>query len=64
MINKNLNHYEATYNGVIIEEFDNYTEFYNWLMGSDWSVMDFGNDTGIIVIEPITEELLQKLHIK
>ena len=64
MINKKLNHYEATYNGVIIEEFDNYTEFYNWLMGSDWSVMDFGNDTGIIVIEPITKELLQKLHIK
>lgn len=27
MINKKLNHYEATYNGVIIEEFDNYTEF-------------------------------------
>lgn len=64
MINKKLKHYEAVWNGVIIEEFDNYTESYNWLIGSDWSVKDFGNDTGVIVIEPITKELLQKLHIK
>lgn len=64
MINKKLNHYKATYNGVIIEEFNNYSQFYNWLIGSEWSVKDFGNDTGIVLVEPITKELLQKLHIK
>lgn len=64
MINKKLNHYEAVCNGVIINEFDNYSQFYNWLMDSDWSVKDFGNNTGIVLVEPITKELLQKLHIK
>lgn len=64
MINKKLNHYTVTWNGVIIDEFDNYSQFFNWFMGSDWSVKDFGNDTGIILVEPITKELLQKLHIK
>lgn len=64
MINKKLNHYEVNWNGVIIEEFDNYSKFYNWLMDSDWSVKDFGNDTGFVSVEPITKELLQKLHIK
>lgn len=64
MINKKLKHYEATWNGVIIEEFDSYSKFFNWLIGSDWSVIDFGGDTGIVLVEPITKELLQKLHIK
>lgn len=64
MINKKLKHYEAIWNGVIIEEFDSYSQFFNWIIGSDWSVKDFGGDTGIVVIEPITNELLQKLHIK
>ncbi len=64
MINKKLKHYEATWNGVIIEEFDSYSKFFNWLIGSDWSVNDFGGDTGIVLVEPITNELLQKLHIK
>lgn len=64
MINKKLKHYEVTYNGVVIEEFDSYGKFFKWLIGSDWSVIDFGSDTGIVLVEPITKELLQKLHIK
>lgn len=63
MINKKLKHYEATWNGVIIEEFDNYNQFYNWLICSDWGVRDFGGDTGIILVEPINEAYLQKLGI-
>lgn len=63
MINKKLKHYTVTWNGVIIEEFDKYSKFFNWLIGSDWSVIDFGGDTGIVSVEPITKELLQKLHI-
>lgn len=64
MINKKLNHYEATWNGVIINEFDNYFQFYNWLMEVGcWGVRDFGGDTGIILVEPITEAYLQKLGI-
>ena len=63
MINKKLNHYEATWNGVVIEEFDNYRQLYNWLMVSDWGVRDFGGDTGIILVEPINEAYLQKLNI-
>lgn len=63
MINKKLKHYEATWNGVIINEFDNYSQFYSWLMGSYWGVRDFGGDTGIILVEPINEAYLQKLGI-
>ena len=57
MINKKLNHYTVTWDGVIIEEFDNYSQFWDWLIGSDWSVKDFGNDTGIIIIEDKTKEI-------
>lgn len=64
MINKKLNHYTVTRNGVIIEEFDNYSQFYNWLMTVGcWGVRDFGNDTGIIKVEPIDEAYLRKLNI-
>ena len=64
MINKKLKHYEATYNGVIIEEFDNYSQFFNWLMKVGcWGVRDFSDDTGIIVVEPINKAYLQKLNI-
>lgn len=28
MINKKLNHYEVNWNGVIIEEFDNYSKLH------------------------------------
>jgi hypothetical protein len=64
MINKKLKHYEATWNGVIIEEFDNYFQFFNWLMTVGcWGVRDFGGDTGIILVEPIDKAYLQKLNI-
>lgn len=64
MINKKLNHYTAKWNDVIINEFDNYSQFYNWLMEVDcWGVRDFGNDTGIIKVEPIDEAYLRKLNI-
>lgn len=64
MINKKLKHYEVTYNGVVIKTFDNYTQFYNWLESVDcWGVRDFGNDTGIIKVEPINKSYLQKLNI-
>lgn len=59
MINKKLNHYTVTWNGVIINEFDNYSQFYIWLMEVGWSVRDFGDDTGIILVEPIDEAYLQ-----
>lgn len=64
MINKKLKHYEATWNGVIIEEFDSYGQFFNWIMTvGDWGVRDFGGDTGIILIEPISKTYLQKLGL-
>lgn len=64
MINKKLNHYTVTWNGVIINEFDNYFQFYIWLMEVGcWGVRDFGNDTGIILVEPIDEAYLRKLNI-
>lgn len=64
MINKKLNHYTVTWNGVIINEFDNYSQFYIWFMEVDcWGVRDFGNDTGIILVEPIDEAYLRKLNI-
>lgn len=64
MINKKLNHYTVTWNGVIINEFDNYFQFYIWLMEVGcWGVRDFGDDTGIILVEPIDEAYLQKLNI-
>ena len=64
MINKKLNHYTVKCNGVIINEFDNYSQFYNWLMDVDcWGVRDFGNNTGIIKVEPIDEAYLRKLNI-
>lgn len=64
MINKKLNHYTVTWKGVIINEFDNYSQFYNWLMvDGGWGVRDFGGDTGIILVEPIDEAYLRKLNI-
>lgn len=64
MINKKFNHYTVTWNGVIINEFDNYSQFYNWLMDVGcWGVRDFGIDTGIILVEPIDEAYLRKLNI-
>lgn len=64
MINKKLNHYTVTWNGVIINEFDNYSQFYIWLMEVGcWGVRDFGDDTGIILVEPIDDTYLRKLNI-
>lgn len=64
MINKKLKHYEAIWNGVIIEEFNNYSQLYNWLMTvGSWGVRDFGGDTGIILVEPINKAYLQKLGL-
>lgn len=64
MINKKLNRYTVTWNGVIINEFDNYSQFYIWLMEVGcWGVRDFGDDTGIILVEPIDEAYLRKLNI-
>lgn len=64
MINKKLNHYTVTWNGVIINEFDNYNQFFIWLMEVGcWGVRDFGDDTGIILVEPIDEAYLRKLNI-
>lgn len=64
MINKTLKHYEATWNGIIIEEFNSYGQFYNWLMTVDeWGVRDFGGDTGIILVEPINKTYLRKLGL-
>nr|DAG43681.1 MAG TPA: hypothetical protein [Caudoviricetes sp.] len=57
-------------NGVI-GEFKSYMDFHMWLLDSDWAVVDFGKslqafqrDGGVVTLEPINAQYLQKLNIK
>lgn len=55
----------------LVGKFGGYIDFHRWLLGSDWAVVDmnkplraFQRDGGTVVVEPINDAYLQKLHIK
>ncbi len=59
-----------TKDGELIGKFGGYIDFYHWLEGSAWGVVDFGKplwrlqrDGGTVIVEPIDTEYLRKLHI-
>lgn len=54
----------------LIGKFGGYHDFYNWLIGSAWGVVDFGKplwrlqrDGGTVIVECINEGYMRKLHI-
>ncbi len=57
--------------GNVINEFNNYKEFYKWLIGSQFGVLDMGKslarfqrEGGTVIMECIDDNYLKALHIK
>ena len=58
-------------NGNVISEFKNYKEFFKWLIGSQFGVVDCGKslkrfqrDGGTVIMTCIDDNYLKALHIK
>lgn len=61
----------VTKENALVGKFDAYIDFHRWLLNTDWGVVDYGKslyrfqrDGGTVIVEPINEAYLQKLHIK
>ena len=55
----------------LIKKFGGYIDFHNWLLGTDYAVVDYGKpiwrlqrDGGVVILEHINNEYLKRLHIK
>lgn len=61
----------VTTNGERVNEFGGYGKFFMWMINSNYNVVDFGKnidelkrDGGVVTVEPITKDYLERLHIK